>query len=233
MRSALAAGAPVQELVLSSRSVAFTDTLPRDPERLLDVYVVPDSIFARMSDVEQSQGVLAVLDEAPVSWEAIRDADRIVALDAVQDPGNVGSIIRTAAWFGIDAVLSGPGTADFFNPKVVRASMGGLWAVQLAVVADLPAAVDSLSKSGYLAYGADAGGVPVNAWRPVLPSLVVLGSEAHGISGNVLRSLRGLVAVPGQPGPVEALNVSVAFGAIAHEWVGRHVDTQAPLPGQS
>jgi TrmH family RNA methyltransferase len=190
----------------------------------VDVFVVPDSIFERMSDVEQSQGILAVLDQRLVSLASLESADRIVALDGVQDPGNVGSVIRTAAWFGVDAVVAGPGTVDMFNPKVVRASMGGLWGVQLAVAEDLSGALRRLSESGYACYGAAMDGMAVRRWRPRLKSVLVLGSEAHGISPAVSSALEGLVAVPGRPGVVESLNVGVAFGTLAHHWtvVERH-----------
>lgn len=220
VESAVAAGAPLAEVLV-------TDEALRDPRvaallgRLRDVpvHVVPASDLARVADTRTAQGVLAV--------SLLRRADPtalpapLVALDGVQDPGNVGAVVRTAAWFGAAAVLTGPGTADPFGPKAVRAAMGGLWDVALAETDDLAGALAHLARRGLPAYGADLEGEPVGAWRPPRAAVLVLGSEAHGLSPAVRAHLAGRVRIGGGGrAGVESLNVAVAAGILLHRWLG-------------
>jgi TrmH family RNA methyltransferase len=147
-------------------------------------------------------------------------------LDGVQDPGNVGALVRTAAWFGVQTVVGDEGTADFENPKAVRASMGGLWDVALARVPDLGPVLDRLAAEGAALWGADLGGTSVAAWAPGHTAALVMGSEAHGLSADVAERLHrsggGLVHIPGAAGArgVESLNVSVAGGVLLARWLG-------------
>ncbi len=187
------------------------------------VYVVPEHVLARLSDVQTSQGVLAVACTRLVPEAHLSALATILALDGVQDPGNVGAVIRTAAWFGVDALLAGPGTADVFQPKVVRAAMGGLWDMHLAQTPDLPALLARLQEHGFACYGADLHGTPVEAWRPRRPSVLVLGSEAHGLSPGVQACLAERVAIAGAAARTgtESLNVAVAAGILVYAWMGK------------
>ncbi len=219
VESAVEAGAPLVELVVAESRRA-------DPaiEALLKAagvpfYAIKDADLARLSDVETAQGILAVvrLPGEEAAWEGVR---RVLALDAVQDPGNVGTLVRTAAWFGIDAVLAGPGSADLFSPKVVRSAMGGLWDVVLSRSPDLPRSLGDLREKGFALYAADLEGSPPDEWHPSAPSVLVLGSEAHGVSAEVRALVGGFVSIPGNPGRrgAESLNVSVAGGILMQQW---------------
>ena len=95
-------------------------------------YSMSEKLAARASDTEESQGVFAVLRTPEPEEDA--SGDIAIALDGVQDPGNVGTIIRTAAWFGVKSVLLGQGTADPFAPKVVRATQGAIFSDRKSVV---------------------------------------------------------------------------------------------------
>jgi len=218
VEAALEAGV-VQEIVVAEGATAILEsvaTRSADPER---IFVTSDAEFARVSNVEQSQGILAVFSIRREGLEHLGDGARVIVMDGVQDPGNVGSILRTSAWFGVDAVLAGPGCADFFNPKVVRSSMGGLWSLRVGFETDLAAALKSLSGRGYRLYGADADGGAAKDWRPEGKSVLVVGSEARGISEEVKPHLHGTVAIPGSAGAgVESLNVGVALGVLLDRW---------------
>ena len=150
----------------------------------------------------------------------------MLLLDGVQDPGNVGALVRTAAWFGVAAVVADDKTADFETPKAVRASMGGLWDVSLVRVPALGPVLDRLADAGVEAWGADLGGTPIGRWTPPRGAALVMGSEAHGLSEPVAEWLRqrgGVVHVPGAGGEragVESLNVVVAGGVLLHRWLG-------------
>ena len=223
--AAVAADAPLVEVLVSETAQAEARVQALLAEVIVPVYILPERDLARLSDVQTSQGVLAVASPRRFPEARLTSLDTILALDGVQDPGNVGAVIRTAAWFGVDAVLAGPGTADFFQPKVVRASMGGLWDVHLTHTADLPAQLAQLHAYGFACYGADLHGTPVQRWRPRRPSVLVLGSEAHGLTSDVQALLAERIAIAGatERAATESLNVAVASGILVYAWMGDRI----------
>ncbi len=218
--SALDAGVTVLDLLAAAgsegdpRLAAFARRAGRE------VIVLPDHVFARLSDVETAQGILAVVPIRQLAIEDLVALHRVIVLDGVQDPGNAGTIIRTAGWFGIDAVVSGPGSADPYHPKVVRATMGGLWDVGIAEVDDLAGALEALKAAGFACVGADLHGDALADWIPAERTALVLGSEAHGLSETAQQALTHRVAISGAPERrgTESLNVAVAAGVLMNEW---------------
>ena len=223
VESAVAAGAPVVELLLGAtvRGEARVEALVRNTEA--PAYVLPEGELAKLSDAETSQGVLAVCRIPLVEADVLPRCRTVLVLDGVQDPGNAGALLRSAAWFGADAVVTGPGTVDLFNPKTVRAAMGGLWDLRLVRSDDLARTLGTLRDHGFTCYGADLDGTPAGRWTPASPSALVLGSEAHGLSPDVRRVLASYVSIPGAAGRrgVESLNVAVAAGILLYEWLGK------------
>lgn len=190
------------------------------------VYVVPERDMRAVSAVETSQGVLAVAGVRRASPETLASMQRVVLLDGVSDPGNAGAIVRTAAWFGVEAVVTAPDSVDAYHPKAVRASMGGVWDVEHVETPDPAGMLEDLAARGFAVYGADLEGIPMDDWTPALPSVLVLGSEAHGISRNVRERIAERVLIPGRsrgdgkPGArgVESLNAAIAAGILLHAW---------------
>lgn len=238
VEAAIDAGAPVTDLVLSagfagrSDAAALLDRLAgTTPEGNVDVWTVHDNEMAELSGVATSQGVLAVVDRRYVDVGDLAASPAgdaaVLALDGVQDPGNVGTIVRTAAWFGAAAVVAGPGTAGFYGPKVMRAAMGGHWDVDLGRTDALGAALGRFRREGFQIYGADLYGTDARAWVPQHPSVLILGSEAHGLSADVLDRIDEPIAIPGSADRqgAESLNVAVASGILVYEW------TQPSSPG--
>ena len=222
VEAAVAAQASLVDLVVAETAAQEARVQALVAQVGVPVYVVPAPVLARLSEVQTSQGVLAVARRGLVPETHLLACSTILALDGVQDPGNVGAVIRTAAWFGVEAVLAGPGTADVFQPKVIRAAMGGLWDVDLVQTADLPATLARLQAHGLTCYGADLHGTPVQAWTPHRPSVLVLGSEAHGLSPGVRACLAERVAIAGTASRAgaESLNVAVAAGILVYAWMG-------------
>ncbi len=229
--SAVEAGAPLVD-VLATEAAQADPALSAVLEKAeAPVYTVSESDLAALSDVETSQGVLAVARTALAEEADLLRCRSVLILDGVQDPGNVGTLLRTAAWFGAEAVVGGPGTAGFFNPKVARAAMGGHWDLRLARTPDVAALLGALRRGGFALYGADLNGVPAAAWHPPVPaqrpSALVLGSEAHGLSGGVRSALDARVMIPGAAkrqgatAGTESLNVAVSAGILIYEWLGR------------
>lgn len=223
VESALAAGAPLVELLVTAEATSDSRVADLLARASVPAHTVSPTDLARLADTATTQGLLAVVRTEHVAANVL--AGPIIALDGVQDPGNVGALLRSAAWFGVRGVLVGPGTADPFGPKAVRAAMGGLWDVQIAASGDLALDLQRLSSRGLLLFGADLDGEPARTWAPPPEAVLVLGSEAHGLSDGVRALLDGRVrigapnAVAGRRG-VESLNVAVATGILLHRWLG-------------
>lgn len=221
VESAVEAGAPLVEILTTAAAAERVAALLAHVA--VPVHALPVADLGRIADTATTQGVLAV---ARIERAAAEDlAGPVLALDGVQDPGNVGALLRSAAWFGVRGVLAGPGTADPFGPKAVRAAMGGLWDVQIASSDDLPADLRRLKARGLPLYGADLEGEPARDWTPPEEAVLVLGSEAHGLSEEVAARLDGRVRIgaPNAAGGtrgVESLNVAVAAGILLHRWLG-------------
>ena len=232
VESAVEAGAPLVEVLVSHeafetpRVAALAERLRQRP---VPVHAVAARDLGRVADARTSQGVIGVAESVVASGAELLagargGAARVLVLDGVQDPGNVGALVRTAAWFGVDAVVADSDSADFEGPKAVRAAMGGLWDVRLARVDDLGAALDALAAGGLGLWGAHAApgeSVPLARWAPGARSALVMGSEAHGLSGVSRQRLAGGVWIPGgeEGRGVESLNVAVAAGVLMHAWI--------------
>lgn len=178
--------------------------------------------MAKLSDVTTPPGILAVVRK-PLSANDKAADGRTLLLDGIQDPGNVGTLIRTAAWMGVNRVLIGPGTADPFAPKVVRATMGGIWDVELVSVAEPAAWIGSARAQGATAWVADMDGTPADAWAPSIPSVLVIGNEAHGPSAAVRTACDAAVSIPmrGAQRGVESLNAAMAGAILMERWTAR------------
>ena len=219
VRDAIDAGAPIAELLATDDRAAALRPGTVTPISAKDA--------ARLSDTRSPQGCFAVVrDTLPAALAALppQGPSTLVVLDAVQDPGNAGALIRLAAAFGADAVLTGPGTADPIHPRVVRAATGAWFHVGIARSLDLAADLRLLSGRGYEIVGAaaDAPSVwdePVADAAPARRALV-LGNEGGGFSPNIAAVLDRRVGVPIAP-HVESLNVAVAAGIVLGVWSQR------------
>lgn len=222
VEAAVLAGAPVLD-VLVGQSLAGDERLRAVLEKTdAALHVLPDPVVAALADTATPPGVLAVAEARLLPADNLASHRAVLALDAVQDPGNVGALIRSAAWFGADAVVAGAGTADLFNPKTVRAAMGGLWDVALARAADLPGLLRTLKGNHFVCYGADLSGTAAHDWEPRFPAVLILGSEAHGLSIPVRTEIDEAIRIGGgeKTRGVESLNVAVAAGILLHQWIG-------------
>ncbi|HQH21765.1 MAG TPA: RNA methyltransferase [Thermoleophilia bacterium] len=186
------------------------------------VFVVSDRVAARLSTLETPVDAVAVLPlperraaAALATPAAGRDA-LVVCVDGLQDPGNVGTLIRAAAAFGASAVVTSQGAADPYGPKTVRASMGALFALPVVAGVEVAEVVEGLPDA--VVYGLDAHrGEPLDATALTRPAVLVVGAERAGLSAAAARRVDHLLTIPlapARPGAVESLNAGVA-GAIA------------------
>jgi TrmH family RNA methyltransferase len=189
------------------------------------VHVVTPGVIDRVASTVTAQPVLAVARRCDVAVRTV--AGRVgfaVVLAGVADPGNVGTILRSAEAAGADAVVLTEGSVDVFNPKVVRASAGALFRVP--VVVDV--AVSDVALLGVPLLGAVArGGVPYDEAPLGSPCGLVVGSEAHGLPEGL--ALDGLVSIP-HAGRAESLNVAMAATVLCFEVARRRRRSDAATP---
>lgn len=185
----------------------------------LELYSVDDKIFREISDTETPQGVLAVLKKQCYSLEQLADATFLVVLEDIQDPGNLGTLIRTADAAGASGVLLSRGCADLYNPKVLRSTMGSLFHIPIVTGLDLLQAVPLLQKAGvqFLAAHLD-GQVPYFHVDMQGKTAILIGNEANGLSTEISGLADTLVRIP-MPGRAESLNASVAGAVLIYELV--------------
>jgi TrmH family RNA methyltransferase len=191
------------------------ELLKRIKEQKIPVDEVPARLLATISDTETSQGILAVLDAHPIP--APRDVDFILIVDAVREPGNLGTLLRTADAAGVEVVLLAPGTADAFAPKVVRAGMGAHFRLPLKSM-DWPE-IRQLAESMQLNIClADMDGKA--CWEADLrpPVALIVGGEAEGASQQARELARQTVSIPMQ-GKADSLNAAVAGSILMFEVV--------------
>lgn len=215
VEAAVLAGAPLEAVLVAHEAGEDgrgADIVARAEAAGIPVEWLAARDLERVGTARTSQGLVGV------ARRIVRDrlpggAGRVLVLDGIQDPGNVGTLVRTAAWFGLSAVVADAKSADFEAPKTVRASMGGLWDLALVRVDTLGPVLAELG--GRERWGADLGGTPLADWAPAADAVLVLGSEAHGLSAETVGHLTGRVTIPGAGrAGAESLNVTVAGGIL-------------------
>jgi len=184
------------------------------------VNVLSDKLFDRASDTENPQGIIAVMKARYYKLEDILRRDGfLVLLDAVQDPGNLGTIIRTADAAGADGVILSRGCVDLYNPKVLRATMGSVFHIPACSCDSSREAINMLKSKGFSVYGAHLSGTLSYFELDMKKSVaLVIGNEANGICEDAASSADMLVKIP-MYGRAESLNASVAAGLLMYEVV--------------
>lgn len=175
----------------------------------------------QMSSLRTPQGVIGVFKKREFNSEI--PSGLLVALDGVQDPGNLGTIIRTCDWFGIHDILCSRDTADCYNPKVVQATMGALSRVRVHYV-DLPKELTLLRQTGLPLYGTLLEGE--NMYEPyAIPDkqrgVIIMGNEGNGISESIRKLITHPLLIPSYPinaSTSESLNVSIATAIVLAEF---------------
>ncbi len=181
-------------------------------------FVVTDKLFSELSETSSPQGILAVmLSQKFEVNDLIKNNSFIVILDSVQDPGNLGTIIRTADAAGAAGIIMSKGCVDLFNPKVLRSTMGSIFHLPIAVDCDLVKSIQMLKEHGIKTFAAHLSGeISYFACNLRDNCAIIVGNEANGISDDVAGTADFLVKIP-MPGKAESLNASVAAGLLIYE----------------
>ena len=183
------------------------------PDRGFEVAQCSDEDIAQAAGTDTPQGIVAIAEQPERSFESIGDEGTILVLDGVQDPGNVGTILRTAQAFAAAATIALPGTADLWNPKVVRAAMGALFS-HVAFAAGTADAIAYLGGRGIPIWATSASGEALRSGSGGGRVAIVVGNEANGVSEPLAAVADRTVAIPIRN--VESLNVAVATGILLY-----------------
>jgi len=186
-------------------------------ELFANSFLLDQKILNEVSNTETPQGVLTICKiPEPISITELENLDSgvIIATDAIQDPGNLGTIIRTATWFGTNAILLGNGTVDTFNPKVVRSTVGSTGTLPF-LTGDLKEVIGKLEEAGWttLLLDGNEGSIPINLIKNHKKTILVVGNEANGISKELITRNRQRVLIPSKSPSksIESLNAAVAL----------------------
>ena len=187
-----------------------------------DCIYVNKKVFSILTDVQNPQGILAVIEKKNNEENINYKEDIIVVLDGIQDPGNLGTILRTIDSAGLSQVIVSKETADSYNPKVVRSTMGAIFRVNVIESEDLLQTLKNLKKHKYkiMATSLETNNSIYDV--EYNKKVIVIGNEANGVSKNVLEYADEKIKIP-MLGKTESLNASVATSIILYEYVRRKI----------
>lgn len=169
-----------------------------------------------LAETIHSQGIFGIVEQRPHTLDHVlnRNNRLILIIDGGQDPGNVGTIIRTCDWFSIDAVLMSKDSVELFNPKVVRSTMGSIFQLPICENIELRDVLPRLKNRSYHIYAADAkGSSNFNEIKYQFPAVLLIGNENRGIDSSNFKYIDTTVAIP-LFGKAESLNMATAAAII-------------------
>ena len=212
---------PVQALLIRS-DLELSEKIPEKTPEGIPVFRLPEHVLAAVCDTKTPQGIAAVMGfpESPLSLFSgggTAAGKRLIALDGVQDPGNVGTILRTADAAGFDGAILSPDCADAFSPKVLRATMGSIFRIMLDFPENLAERLETLKRDGYAVISSQLDGDLFYARQDVGPRIVlVIGNEGNGVSPPVRQLATHRLRLP-MRGGAESLNAAIAAGIMMYE----------------
>jgi TrmH family RNA methyltransferase len=202
------------QLLSAPRGLALRKSIEDSGVELAEV---SEKDFRSAAETESPQGVIAIGEIPARSLDTLEVGSmcRLLLLDGVQDPGNVGTILRTAAALGATATIALPGTVDLWNAKVIRSSMGAQFA-HPSFHAELDETLSFLERGGIELWATDSGGESLRRERAPARLAIAVGNEGSGVSPKIREKAQKTIALP-LSSNVESLNVAVAAGIILYE----------------
>jgi TrmH family RNA methyltransferase len=208
----------VNELLQSKmaiKKIYATKEWVQDHQKENAVIVTEDEL-KKISNQTTPNRVIAVVEQKKLNKEPILKKNVTLVLDGIQDPGNLGTIIRTADWFNIRQIVAGDETADVYNSKVVQSTMGSIIRVNVWYK-DL---TEWLEHVDIAVYGALLSGKNIFTLHNIDEGIIVIGNESNGIRGNLLPFINEAITIP-KKGESESLNAAVATGIILSQLLSR------------
>jgi len=211
-------GPKIMEELMASEWVirhayATKDWIQSQPFKPHYVTEVADFELDKMTQLQKANQVLALVEKKQINAPLNLKGKLTLLLDGIQDPGNLGTIIRTADWFGLNQIIVSADTASCYNPKVVQSTMGSILRVDV-IVADL---VEFIQSSKMPIYGAVLEGKSIQTTELNREGLLLIGNESKGIRSPLLSMISHPISIP-KYGDAESLNAAVATGIILAKW---------------
>ncbi len=209
------------ELIVICDECIETDTIPKDFLYKIAKYeciYVTKKIFEMLTDVKSPQGVLAIINKKTSNKNIDYSQDIIIVLDGIQDPGNLGTILRTVDSANLKQIVLSKNSADSFNPKVVRSTMGAIFRINIIESENLMDTLKEIKENGF-----DILATSLDDSKDIYDidyknKAIVIGNEANGVSENIQKMADDKIRIP-MLGKTESLNASVATGIIIYEYV--------------
>ena len=221
----LEAGYPVEVLIVNKTWTLSDETFRKN---IKEMHVVEEATMSRLSQLSTPSPVLAVCPKRKnETSHRYFHSHLSLLLDEIQDPGNVGTILRIADWFGISQLVCSPHTADMYNPKVIQASMGAFLRVSCLYTSP-EEFLSGIAAPGYQVYGTFTEGQSIYHEKLSTAGLIILGNESRGISKSLYPYITSRLSVPRFPAGhkgAESLNVAVAAGIVCAEFRRRQITT--------
>lgn len=181
--------------------------------------IVADSVFRAVSDTQTPQGILAVVRMPKYTMDDMLRGDQthLLILESVQDPGNLGTMVRTGEGAGITGVVMNRTTVDMFNPKTIRSTMGSIYRVPFVVADDLEQTLQMLKKKGVRLYAAHLKGQKqYDAFDYTEATGFLIGNEGNGLSDEIANAADSYIRIP-MEGQVESLNAAISASLLMYE----------------
>ena len=220
IQEAIQENAKIKQIIICD-DCEKTESIPKDLMYEIakqECIYVTNKVFDSITEVMNPQGILAIIEKQSKEMQIDDKQDIILALDDIQDPGNLGTILRTADSIGLTQILVSKGTADSYNPKVVRSTMGAIFRVKIIECEDLAKTLKEIKKHKFeivvSSLQTDNSIYDINYHKKV----IVIGNEANGVKKEIQDLADKKIKIP-MLGKTESLNASVATGIILYEYV--------------
>ena len=220
IQEAIQENAKIKQIIICD-DCEKTESIPKDLMYEIakqECIYVTNKVFDSITEVMNPQGILAIIEKQSKEIQIDDKQDIILALDDIQDPGNLGTILRTADSIGLTQILVSKGTADSYNPKVVRSTMGAIFRVKIIECEDLVKTLKEIKKHKFeivvSSLQTDNSIYDINYHKKV----IVIGNEANGVKREIQDLADKKIKIP-MLGKTESLNASVATGIILYEYV--------------
>lgn len=213
---ALESGKNIEVIIAISENVASENLLTRLQKKSVRFESCTASRFKKLTDTVHPQGIIAVVSSAGYfkPETAAISSPLVLYLNNINDPGNMGTILRTAGWFGLEDIILSPECVEIFNPKVVRSAMGAIFKLNFYV--EIPEKLKALKKKGYKILVSDMDGDDAGEIESANKTILVMNNEAHGADTEIKSIADSIISVPGS-GKAESLNVAVSAGILLYE----------------
>lgn len=227
IREAIEENADIKQIVICDNCLN-SDVIPKELMYEIAKYecvYVTEKIFRTITDVNTPQGLLAIIGRNSTENEINYNQDIIVALDDIQDPGNLGTILRTIDSIGLNQILVSKGTADCYNPKVVRSTMGAIFRVKIIECDNLEKTLQEARNHQYKVIVTSLQTENSVYDIKYNKKVVVIGNEANGVSAEIQNLADEKIKIP-MLGKTESLNASVATGIVLYEYVRQKIKNE-------